>query len=85
MLCFVFVFRVIPGVLSRVLTLELSNIMSLLDLKIVLIKLWVLFGFGSLVLGLYVGQRISSAADVLGQAQQICVSLICWAQPSCHF
>ena len=42
-------------------------------------------GSGSLVLGLYVGLRISSAAEVLGHTQQICVRLISWAQPSGHF
>ena len=63
--------------LSWVSALEHSNSMILLSvLEIVsIVLLSVCLDLGSLITGLYVGLRISSAAEVLGLAQQICVGL----------
>ena len=60
--------------LSWVSALEHSNSMILLSvLEIVsIVLLSVCLDLGSLIIGLYVGFRISSAAEVLGLAQQIC-------------
>ena len=73
--------------LSWVSALEHSNSMILLSvLEIVsIVLLSVCLDLGSLIIGLYVGLRISSAAEVLGHTQQICIRLISWAQPSGHF
>ena len=61
--------------LSWVSALEHSNSMILLSvLEIVsIVLLSVCLDLGSLIIGLCVGLRISSAAEVLGHAQQICV------------
>ena len=75
----------IPGVLIWVLTLDLSNISNFRFGNSGNYAFGFCLGSGSLVLGLYVGLGISSAAEVLGQVQQICISLICWAQPSYLF